>query len=156
MSEFKTNAMRILDKRKINYKVYSYEPDGGIDGISVADKLNIPEEKVYKTLVTKGKNDFFIFVVPVNKELDLKKAAKSVSEKSVEMIAVKDINKTTGYIRGGCSPIGMRKLYRTVIDDSAALLDSFVFSGGKIGYQIEAAPYEIAELLNAQFINIVL
>lgn len=154
MSESKTNAMRFLDTKKVEYKVHYYQPDEKIDGISVANKLGQDVTKVYKTLVTKGKNTYYVFVIPVAKELNLKKAAKAVGEKSVEMIAVKEINKVTGYIRGGCSPIGMKKLFTTVIDSSAEKQDYIIFSGGKIGTQIEMNPHELSKLISAQFKDI--
>ena len=140
--ENKTNVMRILDKAKVPYKFYFYEhEDGAIDGVAVAHKLNQNVEQVFKTLVTKG-------VVPVAKELNLKAAAKSVGEKSVEMIHVSEINKVTGYIRGGCSPIGMKKLYRTVVDKSCEAFPSIIFSAGKIGAQVEVAPQDLLRLVN--------
>jgi len=115
--ELKTNVMRILDAAKIPYKPYFYEnKDGKIDGVSVAQKLGQNVEQIYKTLVTRGAGGYFVFVIPVAKELNLKAAAKSVGEKSVEMIHVTEINKITGYIRGGCSPVGMKKQFPTVID----------------------------------------
>lgn len=157
MAEFKTNAVRILQTKKVQFEVHTYEPGDSIDGISVADKMGFPYEKVYKTLVTKGKSgSYFVFVLRVDGELDLKKAAKSVGEKSVEMIAVKDINKITGYIRGGCSPVGMKKQFKTVIDISAQTLDSFVVSAGKIGYQIEINPQTLAAVIDAGFEDILL
>ena len=136
MAEVKTNAMRMLDRAKIAYVLHTYSPDEGIDGISVARKLGQPEERVYKTLVTKGKSTHFVFVIPVAAELDLKAAAKAVGEKAVEMIAVKDINKVTGYIRGGCSPVGMKKPFLTVIDETAKSLPAIFVSGGRIGLQM--------------------
>lgn len=156
MAEAKTNAMRFLDKNKAEYKVYNYEPGDKVDGISVAHKLGQNVECVYKTLVTKGKSTYFVFVLPVAEELDLKKAAKSVGEKAVEMIAVKDINKVTGYIRGGCSPIGMKKLFTTVINNTAENKDTIIFSGGRIGTQIEMNPAFLASLINAHFENIIM
>lgn len=156
MAETKTNAMRFLDTKKADYQVHFYEPGDKVDGISVANKLNQDVTKVYKTLVTKGKSTYFVFVIPVAKELNLKKAAKSVGEKSVEMIAVKDINKITGYIRGGCSPIGMKKLFTTVIDISAENLDTIIFSGGKIGTQIELSPQKLCKLIGAKCENIIM
>lgn len=139
MAQSKTNAMRILDSKKISYQIYSYESkDGKIDGVSVAHKINRDPKTVYKTLVAQGAtNEIFVFVVPVESELDLKKAAKAAKVKKVELIPVKDIQKHTGYIRGGCSPIGMKKVYPTFIDKSALELSSFLVSGGKIGVQIE-------------------
>lgn len=138
----KTNVMRILDQAKIPYKFYFYDhEDGKIDGVSVAQKLGQKVEQVFKTLVTRGAGrTFYVFVVPVAKELNLKAAAKSVGEKSVEMIHVSEINKITGYIRGGCSPIGMKKQFPTVIDSSCEQLPSIIVSGGKIGAQVEVEP----------------
>lgn len=152
MSEFKTNVMRILDKAKITYKAHTYDhSDGAIDGAPVAEKMGQNPEQVFKTLVTKGAGrDYYVFVVPVLKELDLKKAAKSVGEKHVEMIHVKDINKVTGYIRGGCSPIGMKKQFVTVFDKSAENIETIIVSAGKIGYQIELAPKDLIELVGAK------
>ncbi|MBP3448107.1 MAG: Cys-tRNA(Pro) deacylase [Clostridia bacterium] len=152
----KTNAMRILDKNKIAYSVLTYDAkDGVIDGVSVAGKIGQKPEIVYKTLVTQGKSkDYFVFVIPVEKELNLKAAAKAVGEKSVEMIAVKDINKITGYIRGGCSPVGMKKQFQTVIDYSAEGLDCFFVSGGKIGIQLGLSPKLLADLIGASFSEI--
>ncbi|MCI5656743.1 MAG: Cys-tRNA(Pro) deacylase [Candidatus Pseudoruminococcus sp.] len=152
MSEFKTNVMRILDKAKITYKAHTYDhSDGAIDGAAVAKKMGQNPEQVFKTLVTKGAGrDYYVFVVPVLKELDLKKAAKSVGEKHVEMIHVKDINKVTGYIRGGCSPIGMKKQFTTVFDKSSENIETIIVSAGKIGYQIELAPKDLIELIDAK------
>ena len=152
MSEFKTNVMRILDKAKITYKAHTYDhSDGAIDGAAVAEKMGQNPEQVFKTLVTKGAGrDYYVFVVPVLKELDLKKAAKSVGEKHVEMIHVKDINKVTGYIRGGCSPIGMKEQFVTVFDKSAENIETIIVSAGKIGYQIELAPKDLIELVGAK------
>lgn len=155
MSIDKTNAMRILDSNNIEYTMHTYDCSNGIDGLSVASQMNQSADEVYKTLVTKGKDDYFVFVIPVDKELDLKKAAKSVGEKSVEMIHVKDINKVTGYIRGGCSPVGMKKQLKTVIQEDAILLDRFFVSGGKIGLQIEISPERLSEFINAKFIDII-
>jgi Cys-tRNA(Pro)/Cys-tRNA(Cys) deacylase len=147
----KTNAMRILDQAGIPYEAHTYETkDGHIDGISVAQKLNQPLEQVYKTLVTVGHSkNYYVFVIPVSAELDLKAAAKAVSEKSVEMIPVKEINKVTGYIRGGCSPIGMKKPYVTVLDESCLTVPHMIVSGGKIGFQIELEPSRLADFLQA-------
>ena len=156
MSELKTNAMRFLDTKKTEYQVHFYDPGDKIDGISVANKLSQDVARVYKTLVTKGTSTYFVFVIPVAHELNLKKAAKSVNEKSVEMIAVKDINKVTGYIRGGCSPIGMKKLFNTVINSSSEIQDTIIFSCGKIGAQIEMSPQKLCELIGAKFENIIM
>lgn len=152
----KTNAMRILESVGISYTPHTYESDDGlIDGVSVAKKLGIEVEQVFKTLVTVAKSgSYYVFDIPVNAELNLKKAAAAVGEKSVEMIAVKDINKVTGYIRGGCSPIGMKKEYKTVIDETAILFDTICISAGKIGYQVELNPEDLAKLVNAEFVDI--
>mgnify|MGYP000848836980 FL=1 len=149
--ESKTNVMRILDKAKIPYKPYFYDHrDGAIDGVSVAHKLGQPAEQVFKTLVTRGADgDYFVFVVPVAGELNLKAAARAVGEKSVEMIHVSEINGVTGYIRGGCSPIGMKKNYRTVIDDSCESQPTIMVSGGKIGTQVELSPRALLDFIGA-------
>ncbi|NLZ45764.1 MAG: Cys-tRNA(Pro) deacylase [Clostridiales bacterium] len=157
----KTNVMRILDKEKIPFEHILYESDGQIDGIHVAQRLGIPFGQCYKTLVTflkdkTGKAYYFVFCIPVDKELDLKKAAKAVGAKSVDMLAVKDLVKITGYIRGGCSPIGMKRQFKTVIDKSAILQDTISVSGGKIGVQIKLSPKDLAKLLNAEFHAIIL
>lgn len=156
MAENKTNVMRILDKEKVQYNHYEY-PHGkeAVDGVSVAKLLNQNPDCVFKTLVTHGGNGYFVFVVPVAEELDLKKAAKAVGEKSVEMIHVKDINKVTGYIRGGCSPIGMKKQYKTVIHDSSLSIEKIIVSAGKIGYQIELAPADLIALTGAKTADII-
>lgn len=156
MGNAKTNAMRILDSKKVQYTISTYEnKDGKIDGVSVAQKINKDPREVFKTLVTQGSDrELFVFVIPVESELDLKKAAKAAKEKNVEMIAVKDINKYTGYIRGGCSPIGMKKLYKTFIDSSAKDLDIIVVSGGKIGVQIQLKPSDLIEVTFGEFADI--
>ncbi|HIX68261.1 MAG TPA: Cys-tRNA(Pro) deacylase [Candidatus Anaerostipes excrementavium] len=139
--EPKTNAMRILERKKIAYEIHRYECKEFIDGIAIADMLDEPYERVFKTLVTAGKSgDYFVFVIPIHKELDLKRAARAVGEKAVEMIHVKDINKITGYIRGGCTAIGMKKDYPVVLDASAMLQETIMVSGGKNGIQIELKP----------------
>lgn len=157
MSESKTNAMRILEQNKISYVSHSYthgkEPP---DGAQVAKLLGEAPEYVYKTLVTRGGNNYYVFVLPVLKELDLKKAAKAVSEKSVEMIPVKEINKVTGYIRGGCSPVGMKKLYKTVFSSECEKLEKIIVSGGKIGLQIETKPSDLIRIVEGSIANITL
>lgn len=139
MSKIKTNAMRILDTHNIEYNIITYDKkDGKVDGVSVAKKIGKDPEKVFKTLVAQGSSgELYVFIIPVAEELDLKKAAKATGEKKIEMLPVKDITKYTGYIRGGCSPIGMKKGYPTFIDESSLSLDSIIVSGGKIGVQIE-------------------
>ena len=154
--EVKTNAMRILESMKIPFEHYTYECDEFVDAIQIADMLKLPYEKVYKTLVTVGNSkNYFVFVIPIAEELDLKKAAKSVGEKSVEMSHVKDINSITGYIRGGCTAVGMKKQYVTRIDSSAKELSKIVVSGGRIGSQIELSPEDLAKAARAEFAEIV-
>lgn len=154
--EVKTNAMRILESMKISYEHYTYECEEFIDGIQIADKLGLPYEKVYKTLVTVGTSkNYFVFVIPIAEELDLKAAARSVGEKSVEMIHVKDINAITGYIRGGCTAIGMKKQYVTRIDSSAEHMEKIIVSGGRIGSQLELAPMDLARAARAEFADII-
>lgn len=157
MAELKTNVMRILDKNKITYNAYEY-PHGkdAVDGITVAGLMNQNPKNVFKTLVTKGHSgNYFVFVLPVESELDLKKAAKSVSEKSVEMVHVKDIMKITGYIRGGCSPVGMKKEYKTTYHISANDIDKIIVSAGKIGHQIELSPDDLIRLTKGQVADII-
>ncbi|MDK0631191.1 Cys-tRNA(Pro) deacylase [Clostridium perfringens] len=151
--KLKTNAMRILDSKKVSYEMLSYESeDGKIDGISVAHKIGVDEKNVFKTLVAQGTSkELYVFVIPVAEELDLKNAAKIAGEKKVEMIAVKDIMKYTGYIRGGCSPIGMKKNYKTFIHESAEDLDFIIFSAGKIGHQIKMNPKDLLSVVEGKF-----
>lgn len=154
--DVKTNAMRILDSHKVKYTVNTYECGDFIDGIHIADMLGQAYESSFKTLVTVGKSGgYFVFALPVDKELDLKKAAKSVGEKSVELIHVKDINKVTGYIRGGCTLLGMKKQYPTVIDETAELFDEIIISGGRIGSQIMIAPEDLIKVTGGKFVDIV-
>ncbi|MGU8154614.1 Cys-tRNA(Pro) deacylase [Clostridium perfringens] len=151
--KLKTNAMRILDSKKVSYEMLSYESeDGKIDGISVAHKIGVDEKNVFKTLVAQGTSkELYVFVIPVAEELDLKNAAKITGEKKVEMIEVKDIMKYTGYIRGGCSPIGMKKNYKTFIHESAEDLDFIIFSAGKIGHQIKMNPKDLVSVVEGKF-----
>ncbi len=136
--DYKTNVMRILDKHKIQYNHYCYANTDAISGIEVATALGQNPDKVFKTLVTQGKSgQYHVFMVPVAKELDMKKAAHAAGEKSVEMIKQKDLLAVSGYIHGGCSPIGMKKLYPTIADSTAECFDTIIFSAGKIGYQVE-------------------
>ena len=154
--EVKTNAMRILETMKIPFVHYTYECDEFVDAMQTAELIGQPYEKMYKTLVTQGSSkNYFVFVIPIAEELDLKKAAKSVGEKSVEMIHVKDINAITGYIRGGCTAIGMKKQYVTRIDESAAGRDRIIVSGGRIGSQIELAPADLAKAVRAEFADLI-
>ncbi len=154
--EIKTNAMRILETKKIPYTAITYECDEFIDGIQIADMLGLEHEKVYKTLVTQGNSkNYYVFVIPIAEELDMKKAAKSVGEKSVAMLHVKDINAVTGYIRGGCTAIGMKKQYVTRIDESALSLEKIIVSGGKLGMQLELLPQDLAKAAGAEFADII-
>lgn len=138
--EDKTNVMRILDQKKIEYKEHTYLNTGAIGGQEVAEALGEDANRVFKTLVTVGKTgNHYVFLVPVNKELNLKKAAKAVGEKKIEMIKSKELLPLTGYIHGGCSPIGMKKFFKTTIHSTAENYDTIIFSAGKIGYQVETS-----------------
>ena len=153
--EVKTNAMRILEKNKIPYELLTYECDEFIDGIHVADKTGTPYEQSFKTLVMEGKSKaYYVFVLPIEKEVDRKAAAKAVGEKTVDMIHVKDIQSITGYIRGGCTAIGMKKQFVTRIDKSAEMMDKIIVSGGRIGSQLELNPVNLAKACHAEFANI--
>lgn len=153
--EIKTNAMRILESMKIPFTHHTYECEEFIDGLQIADKLSLPYDEVYKTLVTVGSSrNYFVFVIPIAEELDLKAAAKSVGEKNVEMIHVKDINAITGYIRGGCTAIGMKKQYVTRIDESARNHELIYVSGGRIGSQIRLSPEDLAKASKGEFAQI--
>lgn len=155
--EVKTNAMRFLEKNKIPYEEKSYECDEFIDGVTVAEKLGQSLSQTFKTLVAKGKSgNYFCFLIPVDKELDLKKAAKSVDEKSVELLHVKDLTAVTGYVRGGCTPIGMKKQFMTVVNDTAEALPEFYISGGRIGVQIKLSPRQLVEAIRGKFCDILL
>ena len=152
----KTNAMRILDRAKVKYKVNYYECDEFIDGIHIADKLSQPYEISFKTLVTKGKSgEHYVFSLPVHKEIDMKKAARAVGEKSIEMIHVKDIKDLTGYIRGGCTSIGMKKQFKTVFALSLLEHDEVIISGGARGIQIFISPSDLLRVTNGKTENIV-
>ena len=154
--EAKTNAMRFLDKNKIAYTVQTYQCDEFIDGIHTAEKLGQPLEETFKTLVAHGKSgEYYCFLLPVAQELDLKKAARSVDEKSVELLHVKDITKVTGYVRGGCTPIGMKKQFMTVIHSSAEPMELFYMSGGRIGTQIRLSPSELVKAIRGKFSDII-
>lgn len=149
----KTNAMRILDSKKVNYEIITYKSnDGKIDGISVANKIGIDENNVFKTLVAQGTSkELYVFVIPVVEELNLKEAAIISKEKKIEMIHVNDIMKYTGYIRGGCSPIGQKREYKTFIHESAKSLEFIVVSAGKIGYQIKLKPIDLLNIVAGEF-----
>lgn len=152
----KTNAMRILDKNKISYKVKYYDCQEFIDGVHIADMLSQPYEISFKTLILKGKSgEHYVFVLPVDKEIDMKKAAKAVGEKSVEMVHVKDIKSLTGYIRGGCTSIGMKKQFPTVFDQSVTLHSEVIISGGALGIQIFISPADLVKVTNGKVEDII-
>ena len=150
--EVKTNAMRILDKNKISYKVHTYNVDDGeLDGVSVARKCNEDPNKVFKTLVTiSNTKEHFVFVIPVEDKLNLKEAAKEVGVKSIEMIPQKDLLPLTGYIHGGCSPVGMKKLFKTFFHELCLNYETIYVSGGKVGIQIEVNPSDLLKICNAK------
>ena len=153
--EEKTNVMRILDSKKIKYNSYSYINTNAISGVEVATAIGANIDQVFKTLVTVGKtNNHYVFVVPVQEELDLKKAAKAVNEKSIEMLKQKDLLPLTGYIHGGCSPIGMKKFFKTTIDDSAKQFSTIIFSAGKIGYQVEVTLDDLSKVISYSLCDI--
>ena len=148
-SSDKTNVMRLLEQKKISYTPHSYpHADGPVDGVTVAGMIGVEPARVFKTLVARGASKaIYVFVIPVARELDLKKAAKSVGEKSIAMIHVSEITGLTGYVRGGCSPVGMKKRYRTVLDTQAQRVETLLVSAGKIGYQVELAPDALLALV---------
>lgn len=151
----KTNVMRVLDQKKIEYKSYNYLNTGAVSGLEVAQALGENPDMVFKTLVTVGKSKTnYVFVVPVDKELNLKKAAHSVGEKSIEMIKQKELLPLTGYVHGGCSPIGMKKQFVTTIDQSAEQFESIIFSAGKIGYQVEVSLEDLGKVIRFQLADI--
>lgn len=155
--ELKTNAMRFLDRSKIEYTVQTYECGEFIDGIHTAEQLGQPLDETFKTLVAKGKSgSYYCFLIPVALELDLKKAARSVDEKSVELLHVKDITAVTGYVRGGCTPIGMKKQFMTVVHNSAEAMLQFYISGGRIGTQIHLSPQKLVRAIRGKFEDIIL
>ena len=155
VKEVKTNAMRILESEGINFETGYYECDEFIDGVHTADALGLPHEMVYKTLVTVGHSkNYYVFVIPIEKEIDLKKAAKAVGEKSVEMLPIKDVTNVTGYIRGGCTAVGMKKHYVTRIDESAILQDAIYVSGGKRGIQIKLHPDDLLKVTKAEYADV--
>ena len=157
MAEQKTNVMRVLEQRKIAYTAHEYpHGDGAVDGATVAKMTGQDPARVFKTLVARGASKkIYVFVIPVTAELELKKAAKAVGEKSIAMVHVSEINALTGYVRGGCSPVGMKKLYPTTFDESAAEKPTILVSAGKIGYQVELAPGELVKLVSGRFADII-
>ena len=156
--EEKTNVMRVLEQKKIAYTPHSYPHEEGaaVDGVTVAKSMGIAPAIVFKTLVARGaKGQYYVFDVPVAENLDLKKAAKAVGEKSIEMIHQKELLPLTGYVHGGCSPVGMKKLFPTVFHETAENLATMIVSAGKIGYQVELAPHDLAALVRAKFADII-
>lgn len=152
----KTNVMRILDQKKIDYHHYEYDNDKAYSGTEVAQMLGQDPVRVYKTLVTVAKSKKnYVFVIPVEEELDLKKAARAVGEKSIEMLKSKELLPLTGYIHGGCSPIGMKKVFPTVIHETAKEQESIIFSAGKIGYQVEMAPDDLAGIIRFVYADVI-
>lgn len=153
--ETKTNAMRILERMKIPFEHKEYESDEFTDGSEVATKLGLPHDEVFKTLVTVGADrQYYVFVIPVDEELDLKKCARSVGVKSVQMIHVKELFPLTGYVRGGCTAIGMKKQFVTRIDESAGLFEKIYISGGRIGSQIRLAPDDFCKAAQAEYADL--
>jgi len=154
----KTNVMRILDQKKIKYTAYEYECENGeaLGGVEVAEQLKQNPEQVFKTLVTVGKSGAnYVFMVPVAEELDLKKAASAVGEKSIAMIKSKELLPLTGYVHGGCSPIGMKKLFKTTVNITAESFETIIFSAGKIGFQVEMPPASLQKLINCKFADVI-
>ena len=155
--EEKTNVMRILEQKGIPYQAHSYEHEEGVavDGVTVAQSLGQDPECVFKTLVARGASKgIYVFCIPVAENLDLKKAARSVGEKSIEMVAVKEINALTGYVRGGCSPVGMKKEYPTLFHETAEIVDTIMVSAGKIGFQVELSPTALVELVGGELADL--
>lgn len=154
--EIKTNAMRILEKNKISYETIQYECEEFIDGLHTAQKTGAPAEQSFKTLVVQGKSkEYYVLVIPIAEEIDLKKAARVLKEKSIEMIHVIDITKVTGYVRGGCSPLGMKKQYPTVIHKSALQYEKIYVSGGRIGTTLKLNPEDLAKTVKADFEDLI-
>lgn len=154
--EEKTNVMRTLEQKKLPYTAHSYDPDGPIDGVSVAQTLGQPPERVFKTLVTKAASGaYYVFDIPVAENLDLKKAARAVGEKSIAMLPQKELLGLTGYVHGGCSPVGMKKQLPTVFHETALMYDTICVSAGKIGAQVECSPQALIALLRAKTADVI-
>jgi len=154
--EEKTNVMRLLEQKKVPYESHSYEPDATMTGEEIAALLGEPVNNVFKTLVTQGKsNGYYVFVIPVAEELDLKKAAKAAGEKAIAMIKQKELLPLTGYVHGGCSPIGMKKPFPTYVHETAEGLEHIFVSAGKVGFQIELAPGDLIKVANCKFADLV-
>lgn len=152
----KTNVMRVLDQKKINYNSYSYADTEAISGVEVAEVLGQDPNQVFKTLVTVGNSkNYFVFMIPVHMELDLKKAAKAVGEKSINMIKSKELLPLTGYIHGGCSPIGMKKQFRTTVHETAKDFNTIIFSAGKIGYQVEVSLDDLKKVIRVELADVI-
>lgn len=152
----KTNVMRVLDSKKIKYTSHEYEPDATMTGEEIAGILGENPDKVFKTLVTQAKSgQYYVFVVPVNAELDLKKAAKAAGEKAVSMIKQKELLPLTGYVHGGCSPVGMKKRFPTFIHNTAADYEKMYVSAGKVGYQVELSPEDLVKVVGSKYVDIV-
>ena len=152
----KTNVLRILEQNKINYKSYHYETQEAISGVESAKMINQDENRVFKTLVTVGNSkNYYVFMIPVKEELDLKKAAKAVSEKSISMIKSKELLPLTGYVHGGCSPIGMKKQFTTTIHETATSFEAIIFSAGKIGYHVEMTPQDLGKIINFNLSDVI-
>lgn len=152
----KTNVMRLLEQKKLSYESFSYDPDPTKTGEEIAAILGEKPEQVFKTLVTQGKTgNYYVFVIPVNAELNLKLAAKAVSEKSIAMIKQKELLDLTGYVHGGCSPIGMKKLFKTTFHESILQFEHIYFSGGKVGYQVKVSPKDLPKIIPFQTANLI-
>lgn len=154
--ELKTNAMRILDRNKISYEIIQYECDTFIDGVHTAEKTGAPVAQSFKTLVMRGKSgQHYVFVIPVASEVDLKAAARAAGEKSIEMLPVKDITAVTGYVRGGCSPLGMKKQFPAIVQETAASYDKIYISGGRIGTSITVAPDALLSVIHGVYADVI-
>jgi len=152
----KTNVMRVLDQKKVEYKHYTYADTDAISGVEVAEVLGQNPDQVFKTLVTVGRTkEHYVFMIPVAEELDLKKAASAAGEKSIEMIKSKELLPLTGYIHGGCSPIGMKKQFKTFVHKTALDFDTIIFSAGKIGYQVELKPQDLESVVRCTFSDLI-
>ena len=151
----KTNALRLLESKDIEYNNYSYDPSKGVDGLTCAEEIGKDPALVYKTLLGQGALDHYVFIIPVAQHLDYKKAAKFLNEKSIKMAHLNELGKLTGYERGACSPIGMKRQYKTIIDSTAKNLDTFIVSAGKVGMQIEIKPEDLAKFIDIDFADLI-
>jgi len=156
MKEEKTNVMRVLTQKKIPYQSYCYEETGAVNGVEIAGILKEDPARVFKTLVLVGKsNTYYVMMVPVAEEVDLKKAAQVVGEKSIEMLKAKDLLPLTGYVHGGCSPVGMKKLFKTFVHETAKNFDTIFFSAGKVGYQVEVKPGDLEKVIPITYADVI-